>query len=61
MVIPFEPPDKGSLTDDNELVGVVNMPGGEKVPLISTPGTGTLTPPTRMEYSLFGSKPLTLN
>ena len=48
------------LTGD-ELGAVVKMPGGENVPLISTPGTGTLTPPTRIEYSVLGSKPFTLN
>ena len=62
VVIPFEPPD----VDDSELTvtelfAVVKIPGGEKVPLISTPGTGTLTPPTRIEYSVFGSSPFTLN
>ena len=63
IVIAFEPPD----IEDSELTGtepiaVVKMPGGENVPLISTPpGMGTLTPPTRIEYSVLGSNPLTLN
>ena len=48
------------LTGD-ELGAVVKTPGGENCPLISTPGTGTRTPPTRIEYSVLGSKPLTLN
>ena len=48
------------LTGD-ELGAVVKIPGGEKVPLISTPGTGTRTPPTRIEYSVFGSNPFTRN
>ena len=51
---------RSELTGD-ELGNVVNTPGGENVPLISTPGTGTRTPPTRIEYSVLGSKPLTLN
>ena len=62
-VVTFRCPSSGwsGLTGD-ELGAVVKMPGGEKVPLMdSPPGTGTLTPPTRIEYSVLGSKPFTRN
>lgn len=69
VVIPSKHPDReDSKLTDTEFDAVVKMTGGEmsaeeaeKCPFLSTPGRTTTEHPTMIEYSVFGSNPLTIS